>query len=704
MRIDVWIEVTYIDGAFVSYSMSICLAVIVRLRLQCSFAFCLIARDDEDEFSDASRPLSPVEGPTQVIPAQSFQQLFASNMDLDAASRSTQATAYMSATSCSSSRPGFEPNQCAAGESVDPSGLRHSFIPFGFASMNELLSLATKHADPNSTPANGFQLGLEEVPPLAPGAPPMDSAYLQQSDSTNQPEFGTYEPVVNPRVDNTSHPSYDINSGVVSQLSHASSVSQGRVCPSQPYCTSTPDSDSVINLTCTIPASLEALLRDITCRLCSSPSRPYILLPSADTSHDGTTLMNSMRILEVPSGHIFLGVPEIKASNQPCGSYSLTTFRAPVDPSFIVLNGFSPDGRAAGPHVYKTPPDCAVVLSPNGVVHRLDKAALVVPVAPSDAPRTSTPPLSPGLDNGLVHLPNASVQVRELPIQTNVDTLTFDDVLNLLLALRSTSQPSIPHRSNTTSPTVDTHTTAHPLAQSTTDNQPVTTNASRRSSALPGLHGVNTIHSMHNLLPAQLLQPQLHTVTGFSQQHPSGIPLRSTPQFQSSQPTPLTGTTFLPDAHFQPSQLGGVHIPYSLQAQLSTPSELPVNVMSSAFAGHAQGVPRDVQPGAAYGNYNTMHSTSLQSQPTAHPLLKNVVDRLPGGPLPASNLQQALFQQLLQRTDQPPQQSAACVPPQSQIDSLYAAGQNAQSVMQLLAALNANTPDQVCCFRIDLII
>ncbi|CAH8448775.1 unnamed protein product [Schistosoma mattheei] len=144
-----------------------------------------------------------------------------------------------------------------------------------------------------------------------------------------------------------------------------------------------------------------------------------------------------MRVIDIPDGHMFVGIPGNR--RMPSGTCLHSTFLTTVEGNseklFVLASGANSDGSFSGPHIYRIPKDSALVLTRTGNIQLLDKAALVVPVRSMEHSHSISPPNSPVHESG-THPVVSSVYVRKLPIPSDVDALSFDDVLALLMALR----------------------------------------------------------------------------------------------------------------------------------------------------------------------------------------------------------------------------------------------------------------------------
>ncbi|KAA3678349.1 WNK lysine deficient protein kinase [Paragonimus westermani] len=664
--------------------------------------------EEDDELSESSRPLSPSDAATALPfahPLLAQHPLLVNSSDSSVISHSSlasSATPYFTTSLCGSglTATSFSGGMltdatlgaasAAVAAPVDHSDstiLKRPLLPLSMHYVTELLSsLTSRQWDHTNTTVNGFQSGLEEVTPLAPPSSDLTIGPCAPSaEFTSMVDCNTGDPSMGITSDSQAYARLDSTSFRASQLSRASSINQNRMIASMVPASNQFEPETMINFTCTIPASLENIFRELTTRLCSTPVRPVVLLPVA-LPLDGSLGTASIRITDIPQGHVFLGLP---ASYDYTSPFHLTTFKACSGSTLIVLRDLLTDGQTVSiPRIYHTPSDAAVVLSPNGAVHCLDKAALVVPVQSNEAHRCASPPLSPGSEatgsSKLSHQ-GGSVQVRELPIHPNMDTLTLDDVLNLLLALRSTSQQL--HRSNTTSPTIDTYTVTNPSVNA--DVHPVTSTTSRRSSAagtsVAQLHTGQSPHYPHYLTHPALQLAQLHQLSLGRQQ-------RVAPHFQQA-PSQL-----LPAV--QPSNV--LHHPEQPQIQTQPPSvssnrfPVPFNTVGldtfSSIGSAFTSPPTHTLPNFLYSQHSTQTVPLTQSGLTplqlrfAHEHTSVGPPQLPAMFVSPSNAQSWSQQQLL------PQQPSSLItqPAVPDLSQLNAA--NVQQAINFLSSVVHSSP------------
>ncbi|KAF7262548.1 hypothetical protein EG68_00163 [Paragonimus skrjabini miyazakii] len=663
--------------------------------------------EEDDELSESSRPLSPSDAATALPfahPLLAQHPLIVNSLDPSVISHSSLAsssTPYFTTSMCSSGLPatsfsggmltdstlGAAPASTAAPvDHSDSTMFKRPLLPLSMHYVTELLSsLTSRQWDHTNTTVNGFQSGLEEVTPLVPPSSDLTIGPCAPSvESTSMVDCNTGDPSVGITSDSQAYVRLDSTSFRASQLSHASSTSQNRLVANMVSASNQFEPETMVNFTCTIPASLENVFRELTTRLCNAPVRPVVLLPVA-LPLDGSVGTASIRIMDIPQGHVFLGLP---ASYDYISPFHLTTFKACSGSTLIVLNDLLTDGQTVSiPRIYHTPSDAAVVLSPNGAVHCLDKAALIVPAQSNEAHRGVSPPLSPGSEaTGSSKLSHhvGSVQVRELPIHPNMDTLTLDDVLNLLLALRSTTQQL--QRSNTTSPTADTYTVTNPSVN--TDVHPVASTTSRRSSA------------------AGASVAQLHT--GQSPQYPHYL---THPALQLAQLQQLSLGRQRVAPHFQqvPSQLlptvqasNVPHPPEQPQIQTQHPSvssnrfPIPFNAAGldafSSIGSAFTSLPTHTLPNFAYSQHSAQAVPPTQSGLT--PLqLRFVQEHASVGPpqLPAMFVSPSNSQSWSQQQPQPQQPSPlmtqSTIPDLSQLNPT-----NVQQAINFLSSVVHSSP------------
>ncbi|CAH8571677.1 unnamed protein product [Dicrocoelium dendriticum] len=538
----------------------------------------------EEDFSEASRPISPSDGPTPAyLPVDTHvQPLGGPAPSLTTKSSLAGSTPpYFTASSCSNTLPPLHLPTTVLSSPVsgpalhDPSPEKQS-LALGLDYIHKLLSsLSLLPLDRFGVTGIVHQPELEEVAPLLP---PISGtsllSHMSLNDSVAQIAANTVEPSA-VRGDVTPYQLSENNPLLLSQLSQSSSREQGtRPFSTVPYPYS-PASDATVSLTCTIPSSLEVVIREVISKLCYYSHRPILLLPTPYAS-DISVATSPFRVLEVPSEHIFLGVPN---SRDPANPFNVTTFVASNGPVFITIDDGPPEGnRSLVPRVFQTPIDTAVVLSPDGGVHRVNKPALVVPVQPSETRKTCSPPLSPNSEvtDGarLGQQFDSSIQIRELPIHPNMDTLTLDDVLNLLLALRSASQ-QYPASVNT-SPTSDTYTM--PNLPTHVESRSISCATSRRSSAFGSQHSTQNLPS-HLTHPASVFAqlPQ-----SSSSRLPRGPPSdqQSVTRATLSSMAPIR--TFSEQLHSQTQPLAGA-IPFIHPSASSNPTIDAVNAIEPAL-------------------------------------------------------------------------------------------------------------------------
>ncbi|KAF5402540.1 hypothetical protein PHET_04165 [Paragonimus heterotremus] len=663
--------------------------------------------EEDDELSESSRPLSPSDAATALPfahPLLAQNPPIVNSLDPSVISHSSlasSATPYFTTSMCSSGLPatsfsgsmltdttlGAAPTAVAAPvDHSDSTMFKRPLLPLSMHYVTELLSsLTSRQWDHNNTSVNGFQSGLEEVTPLAPPSSDLTIGPCAPSvESTSMVDCNTGDPSMGIIPDSQAYVRLDSAPLRASQLSHAS-VSQNRLVANMVPASNQFEPETMINFTCTIPASLENVFRELTTRLCSTPVRPVVLLPVA-LPLDGSIGTASIRIMDIPQGHVFLGLP---ASYDYTSPFHLTTFRACSGSTLIVLSDLLTDGQTVSiPRIYHTPSDAAVVLSPNGSVHCLDKAALVVPAQSNEAHRGVSPPLSPGSEaTGCSKFSHqgGSVQVRELPIHPNMDTLTLDDVLNLLLALRSTSQQL--QRSNTTSPTTDTYTVTNPSVNA--DVHPVTSTTSRRSSAASAsvaqLHTSQSPQHSHYLTHPALQLAQLQQLSLGRQQrvapHFQQAPSQLLPAVQAST---VTHPPEQPQIQTQHPSVSSNRFPVPFNAAGLD----AINSIGSAFTS----LPTHTLPNFAFSQQSAQ--TVLPTQSGLTPLqLRFAQEHTSAGPpqLPtmfvSPSNSQSWSQQQLQSQQPSPLMTQPTIPDLSQLNAT-----NVQQAINFLSSVIHSSP------------
>ncbi|GAA48562.1 serine/threonine-protein kinase WNK1 [Clonorchis sinensis] len=638
-------------------------------------------RDDDDELGEISRPLSPAEisVPQQLQPFAS-RQILAPNFDSSIPSTlsfGSAATSYFSASSCGSTGLVSVPSATqhatsfpgTASASFDPSegiASRQPFLPFGASYLSELLSLAAKHIAQLTSSASGTQTSLEEVTPLIPMvSSPSSVAYMPPTEVLT--DVVTTDPVEHVRRELP----FDANAFLLSHLNRVSALGQSQVTTTAantgPAVTEPPEQDSFVTLTCTIPVSLEAVMREIIHRLCSAPLRSYLLFPSRVTATEEAAQQTVVRLLEIPQNHVFLGVP---TSDDQAAPFSLTTFKTSGESAFIVLEGTHGDGRMVSvPRIYRTPVNSAVVLTPNGTVHCLNQASSIIPSLSSELPQRSSPQYSPTADTSDItqpgHASTAAVQPRELPPNMNADTFTLDDVLNLLLALRNSSHQH--QRSATTSPTTETYSGVNPVA--TIEGQHVPSTTSRRSSATGSVHVVPHANLGKSFVPTPQFS-QLQQLSLGRQQRILPIPQHH----QLSQTVSTSKPPYIEQAGIQSSQLSSGRV----SSIPGTVQDVPVG---ASFGSQVTGLSKDGAVAASYLTqpFTQANAMSQQSSVTSQPRW-TTHERVPATAPPSLHSQQ----------------------PASSSTEITAAG--LQQALQLLSALNVTgSPEQLSSVLVQLL-
>ncbi|CAL8072082.1 unnamed protein product [Calicophoron daubneyi] len=678
-------------------------------------------QDDDEDFSGASRPLSPVDTPGQNLQLQT-QQFIVSGSDNTGGCKSCASQYYTPNSSTGAMAYGNAQNlPCVNADVLHPDF--GSGLSLGVDYVNELLSLAAKHVDQAAAAASGGVGGgpssempssLQEIQPLTPllGSDQSASSVFHAMESQCQPEACNADQPVGMNVD-TSRQLFDPQAFLLSQLNFASSGSQVKPSTSvvHPEAVSTPE--SLITLACTVPAHLENVFREMAYRLCSASFNPCILLPVSDQNTAvHPTPPSTVRVVEVPQSHVFLGVPDAQVPNANVHPFGLTTFKSSNEPTFIVLNEAQSDGKLVAPRVYKIPEDTAVVLTPSGEVRCLEKPALVIPVRNSDTSRPISPTASPATDTHESRVKSQldSVQVREVPIHANVDTLTFDDVLNLLLAIRSSQFPV--YRSNATSPTGEAM--GPPYLQSNVhpDFQTISCANSRRSSAIGGLihphstafaPGISDAHAGVQLPGLQQIpsvgQPRSHPYATQNLQNVHSFPAGAF-CYQDSQAQPghvmgQTGSMIYSSSQQHPSYF------HSNQTTInSLPSGIPGQTLNQARELSAPFGSYFPPSSAAISKLSAPAQSSAQcSQPSA----PAPPDRMPSAmslnaSSPGAVNTQRLLQELLQRKEPKPtvQQPVQPLPQQLTADSSATSAASLQQLIQTLSKINLlNSSEQI---------
>ncbi|TGZ71834.1 hypothetical protein CRM22_002431 [Opisthorchis felineus] len=650
-------------------------------------------RDDDDELGEISRPLSPAEiSVPQQLQQFASRQILAPNFDSSIPSTlsfGSAATPYFSASSCGStglvsvssatqhaaSFPG------TASASFDPSegiASRQPLLPFGASYLSELLSLAAKHIAQLSSSASGTQASLEEVTPLIPMvSSPSSVACMPPTEILT--DVVTTDPAEHVRRELP----FDANAFLLSHLNRVSAVGQSQVTTTTtntgPAVTEPPEQDSFVTLTCTIPASLEAVMREIIHRLCSAPLRSYLLLPSRVTATEEAAQQTVVRLLEIPQNHVFLGVP---TSDDQAAPFSLTTFKTSGESAFIVIEGTHGDGRTVSvPRIYRTPVNSAVVLTPNGTVHCLNQASSIIPSLSSELPQRSSPQYSPTADTSditqLGHASTAAVQPRELPLNMNADTFTLDDVLNLLLALRNSSHQH--QRSATTSPTTETYSGVNPVASIEGQHVPSTT--SRRSSATGSVHVVPHTNLGKSFAPTPQFS-QLQQLSLGRQQRILPIPQHH----QLSQTVSTSKPPYIEQAGILSSQLSSGRVS-------SIPGTVQDVPAAAIFGSQVTGLSKDGAVAASYLTqpFTQANAMSQQSSVTSQPRW-TTHERVSATAPPPSGLTSTTGVSHTLHSQQPTSSST----------EITAAG--LQQALQLLSALNVTgSPEQLSSVLVQLL-
>ncbi|CAH8451939.1 unnamed protein product [Schistosoma curassoni] len=493
--------------------------------------------DDEEEFSENSRPLSPVDNINQPInhlfhPVASNPEPISNPINniipqcMMYYAASSSAVGLPTSDSISNSRIkgglGQIPGNVPAPDISNSNFVTQSLLPMNLNYINDILSLPVGRLENKSVNLFNCQAGLEEVPPLVPRLSEQSGAALAGiSRSTSCNESTTRDPVIISQSDNVAYQSYSTHPlRNMTNLNHISTCNQGGIGNNSSV-SFTPE--ELVNVTVTIPAYLETTLKNLVSNLCSNPSHACVLIPTVESNEISSFYRCSgMRVVDIPDGHMFVGIPGNR--HMPSGTCLHSTFLETVEGNseklFVVASDANSDGSFSGPHIYRIPKDSALVLTHTGNIQLLDKAALVVPVRSMEHSHSISPPNSPVHESG-THPVVSSVYVRKLPIPSDVDALSFDDVLALLMALRDAPHGAMQsHHLNMISTNTDGENVAIGPNALPFDNNLGPESLSRRSSAattvLPA--SPNYYSTQIQAVPASGMNPNQSSLTVTNQQ------------------------------------------------------------------------------------------------------------------------------------------------------------------------------------------
>uniref|UniRef100_A0A5K4F2J6 Protein kinase domain-containing protein n=1 Tax=Schistosoma mansoni TaxID=6183 RepID=A0A5K4F2J6_SCHMA len=684
--------------------------------------------DDEEEFSENSRPMSPVDNINQ--PINYLFQPVASNVEPISNPISNiipQCMMYYVASSAvglptsdsivSNSRIkgdlGQIPENVPASDISNSNFVTQSLLPMNLNYIKDILSLPVGRLENGGVNLFNCQAGLEEVPPLVPRLSEQSGAALAGiSRSTSCNESTSRDPVVISQSDDVAYQSYSTHPlRNMTNLNHISACNQGGTGYNSSF-SFTPE--ELVNVTVTIPAYLETTLKNLVSNLCSNPSHACVLIPTLESNEISSFYRCSgVQVVDIPDGHMFVGIPGNR--RMPSGtrlhSTLLTTVQANSEKLFVLASGANSDDSFSGPHIYRIPQDSALVLTHTGNIHLLDKAALVVPVRSMDHSHSISPPSSPVHESG-TNLVVSSVYVRKLPIPADVDTLSFDDVLALLMALRDA-----PHGAMQSYPLnmIGTNTDGENVAIGPNtlafDNNLGPESLSRRSSAattiLPASpnyystqvqtvpsSGMNPNQPSLNVTNQQQVQSSLQSEINTASQFP--IPVSIGQQSTNQLAGTVNSQLFLPD-QIQ-SLIQSVNQPFSLQsfpysAVKSGTSYINQSNMSTDNTQSVQSIVAQ--------NQLSLPLKNMFSQQQSFPikLLQDQIlvnNQSQGNPSCLPNLQSQNQQQQPQQSQQQqsvvfpqshaPAQSTSSQSKESQQQTLVQP--NTQQLLQLLSALN----------------
>ncbi|CAI2723635.1 unnamed protein product [Schistosoma spindalis] len=679
--------------------------------------------DDEEEFSENSRPLSPVDNINQ--PINYLFHPVASNPEPISNPISNiipQCMMYYAASSSTVGLPtpdsiisnsrikgdlGQIPGNVPAPDISNSNFVTQSLLPMNLNYINDILSLPVGRLENGGVNLFNCQAGLEEVPPLVPrlseqsGAAP---AGISRSTSCN--ESTSRDPVIISQSDNVAYQSYSTHPlRNMTNLNHISTCNQGGIAYNSSV-SFTPE--ELVNVTVTIPAYLETTLKNLVSNLCSNPSHACVLIPTVESNEISSFYhCSGVRVVDIPDGHMFVGIPGNR--RMPSGTCLHSTFLTTVERNseklFVLASGANSDDSFSGPHIYRIPKDSALVLTHTGNIQLLDKAALVVPVRSMEHSSSISPPNSPVHESG-THPVVSSVYVRKLPIPADVDALSFDDVLALLMALRDAPHGAMQsYHLNMISTNTDAENIAIGPNALTFDNNLGPESLSRRSSA-----ATTILPASPNYYSTQI---QAVPASGMNLNQPP-LNVTNQQQVQSSLQSELnTASQFsIPVSIGQQStnQLAG-----TVNSRLSLPDQIQSLIQSVNQPLSLQSFPYSAVKSTAYinqPNLSTDNMQSVQSIVAQNQLslpLKNMFSQQQSFPIKllqdqilVNNQTQAnpscLPSLQSQNQQQQPQQSA--VFPQSHAQGQSTSSQskesqqqtvvqpNTQQLLQLLSALN----------------
>ncbi|KAH8853001.1 Serine/threonine-protein kinase WNK1 [Schistosoma japonicum] len=495
-------------------------------------------QDDDEEFSENSRPLSPVDSMNQ--PTNSSFQTAVSNIEPITSSMGNTNTHCMVNYTTSSNAERLLNYDSVVNNSKSRSEISQitgnvltpdfsntnlvsqPLLPMNLNQMNDILSSSVGRLENGGVNLFNCQSGLEEVPPLVPCLTEQSSnAFVGNAGSVSCNEPSSRDPTVISQSENVAYQLYgthplhnvlnwsNVSSWNPSGFGYNSSVSF------------TPE--ELVNVTFTIPSYLETTLRTLVSNMCLNPSHACVLIPTIESSEVSSFYRCfGVRVIDIPEGHMFVGIPEDRrVTPGTClRSTLLTAVESNSEKLFVLTSGTNSADSFSGPHIYKLPQDSALILTHTGNIHSLDKAALVVPVRSVDHSYSFSPPGSP------IHEPGtnstvSSVYVRELPIPADVDALSFDDVLALLLALRDAPHGTTQsYHSSTVNTSNDVENIPTGSKTAAFDTNPGTESLSRRSSAATTiLPAAPNYYSTHiQAVPTSGVNPSQPSQSSVSQQ------------------------------------------------------------------------------------------------------------------------------------------------------------------------------------------
>ncbi|CAH8449300.1 unnamed protein product [Schistosoma turkestanicum] len=584
--------------------------------------------DDEDEFSENSRPISPVDNINQQINYPFLPA--ASNVELINKPKNNimpQCTMYYTASSSSAiglptsesvvsnskirGDLGHIPEYISASDISNINSIQQSLLPMSLNYVNDISSVPVSCLENGVVNLFNCQAGLEEVPPLVSRLSEQSgTAFTGISRSTSCNESTARDPIVVSQPDNVAHQSYSTHPlHNMTNLNHTSVCNQGGVGYNSSV-SFTPE--ELVNVTVTIPAYLETTLRVLVSNLCSNPSHACVLIPTMESNEISSFYhCSGVRVVDIPDGHMFVGIPGNR--RMPSGtclhSTLLTAVESNSEKLFVLASDTNFDDSLSGPHIYRVPQDSALVLTHTGNIQLLDKAALVVPVCSTEHSHSVSPASSPVHESG-THPVISSVYVRKLPIPSDIDALSFDDVLALLLALRDAPHGTMQsYHSNVVGTTTDGENVGIEPKTLSFDGNPGPECLSRRSSAattiLPA--APNYYPTQMQAIPTSGINPNQLSLNMANQQQvqsPLQSGLNPAPQFSlpvsiGQQPiNQVPGTVCSNVVHSRPSLLNQIQ---SLIQSVNQPFSLQSLPNSS------------IKSGTAYINQSNMSADNMQS-------------------------------------------------------------------------------------------